>query len=256
MEAIILAGGLGSRLGEETINKPKPMVEIGGFPILFHIMSHLNLYGVKKFIIALGYKGFVIKDYFQNILRNNSNLKINLKNGETIFMNPNLLDWEVSLIDTGQNTMTGGRLRRLIQYVEGDEFLLTYGDGVTDLNVLKLIQFHKTAGTLATVTAVQPKPRFGVLTLNGIMVSDFQEKPSDDKLWYNGGYFILNKKVAKYLESDTTVWEAQPLENLAKDNELSAYKHHGFWQAMDTQRDKEYLESLVATGHIPWRKLN
>ena len=252
VEAVILAGGFGSRLGEETINKPKPMVEIGGIPILIHIMRHLSLYGVNRFVIALGYKGEVIKEYFSNLNRNLSDIKIKFPESKMIYLSEDIPKWEVTLIDTGLATMTGGRLKRVIPHLEGNNFIFTYGDGLSDINIEKLINFHEESNFLATVSAVHPMARFGALKMEGNIVKEFQEKPLDNANWINGGFFILNKKVSEYLLGENDIWESQPLEQIAKDGHLQAFKHEGFWHSMDTPRDKVSLEEIYAKGEAPW----
>jgi glucose-1-phosphate cytidylyltransferase len=253
MKAVILAGGLGTRLSEETVTKPKPMVEIGGRPILWHIMQIFSANGVKDFIICLGYKGYIVKEYFLNYRLHLSDVTVDVGKGTVDFHRSSAEDWRVSLIETGDMTMTGGRLKRVREYVQDDDFFLTYGDGVADINLTKLLAFHKAHGKLATVTAVLPPGRFGTLELTGNRVKNFREKPAGDGASINGGFFVLSPKVIDYIDDDTTVWEQRPLENLAREGELFAYSHDGFWQAMDTLRDKTQLEDLWSKGQAPWK---
>ena len=257
LKAVILAGGLGTRLSEETEIKPKPLVEIGGKPILWHIMKYLSFYGIKHFYVCCGYKGYLIKEYFSNYQRHSSDVEVDTNTGKIKILKRNNEDWKVSLIDTGVNTMTGGRLLRLKNYLKKDEnFLFTYGDGLSNVNIKKLLEFHKKHRKIATVTAVTPPGRYGALIMNkkNNRVQEFVEKPRGDNGYINGGYFILNKKVFSYLENDNTVWEKKPLENLSKDQELYAFKHSGFWQAMDTLREKHYLNTLWNSGKAKWLK--
>jgi glucose-1-phosphate cytidylyltransferase len=256
MKAVILAGGLGSRLSEETENKPKPMVEIGGKPILWHIMKTYSLYGVSDFIICCGYKGYVIKEYFNNYYLHMSDVTFSLKNNTMKINNSNSEDWNVTLVDTGVDTMTGGRLKRIQKYLNDDEpFCFTYGDGVGDINISELISFHQNHKKLATITATRPPSRFGLITFGEKdSVQKFEEKPTEDHSWINGGFFILDKKAINYIKDDQTSWESEPLANLAKDNQLVAYKHYGFWRPMDTQRDKIQLNDLCNSNKAPWIK--
>ena len=255
VKAVILAGGLGTRLSEETATKPKPMVEIGGKPILWHIMKIYSAHGINDFIICLGYKGYVIKEYFANYFLHMSDVTIDMKNGGGIKVHQTSSEpWEVTLVDTGESTMIGGRIKRILPYVQDDEFFcLTYGDGVGDVNITELIAFHRKTGRLATVTATQPPGRFGAIRYEGDRVLGFQEKPQGDGGWINGGFFVLSPKVGEYIEGDMTVWEREPMERLAADGQLSVYFHRGFWQPMDTLRDKRHLEELWASGKAPWR---
>lgn len=253
MQAVILAGGLGTRLAEETETKPKPMVQIGDKPILWHIMKLYAHFGVRDFVICLGYRGYVIKEYFANYFLHTSDVTINLRENELTVHRSESEDWKVTLIDTGVDTMIGGRIKRAIPYIEGDAFCLTYGDGVADVDINALVDFHRSHGRLATVTAAQPPGRFGALVLEGARVERFQEKPVGDEGWINAGFFVLSPKVADYIEGDETVWEQEPLERLAKEGELMAYLHRGFWQPMDTLRDKRQLEELWHSGSAPWR---
>jgi glucose-1-phosphate cytidylyltransferase len=253
VKVVILAGGLGTRLAEETEVKPKPMVEIGGRPILDHIMRWYAHFNYREFIVALGYKGNLIKQYFLNNYSLNSDISITLNTGETRFHNQHLDDWTVHLIDTGLHTMTGGRLRRLRNWLDDDIFMMTYGDGVSSININALVDFHCSHGKLATVTAVRPPARFGALIFNGDQVLRFSEKPQTGEGWINGGYFVLHRRVLDYIDGDATMWELSPLERLAADGELMAYKHEGFWQPMDTLREKQQLEHLWQSGEAPWR---
>jgi len=253
LKIVILCGGLGTRLSEETTVRPKPMVEIGGKPLLWHIMNIYGFYGYKEFIIALGYKGEVIKEYFLNHYHHQSDLTIDLKTGEVITSNTNFKDWIVHLVDTGIYSMTGGRLDRLKRKLKGECFMLTYGDGVSNVDINKLVEFHKSHGKIATVTAVRPTPRFGGLTLNGNQIITFTEKPQTGEGRINGGFFVFRPEVFEYLSGDNTILEREPLENLAKDGQLMAFKHDGFWQCMDTLRDKQLLEELWESGNPPWK---
>ena len=253
VKVVILAGGLGTRLQEETIVKPKPMVEIGGRPILWHIMSIYAAYGYKEFIIAVGYKAEVIKNYFLNYYYLNSNLTISLENGHTKVLDGAREDWAVHLIDTGLYTNKGGRLKRLAPWLSNDTFMITYGDGVANVNIRELVAFHKRHGKLATVTAVRPPARFGSLSFNGESVVSFEEKPQIGEGWINGGFFVLEPGVLDYIEGDDIALEREPMENLARDGQLAAYRHHGFWQCMDTLRDVILLEDLWQSGRAPWK---
>lgn len=253
MKVAILAGGVGTRLVEETAIKPKPMVDIGGRPILWHIMMHYSSYGHNNFVIALGYKGEVIKQYMVNYCALSSNLTVNLRNGETKIHDGNRSDWTVDLIETGDATLTGGRIKRLAPYLGNNTFMLTWGDGVANVNLNELLQFHRSHGKLATMTAVRPTARFGHLELVGDKIVEFSEKPQTREGWINGAFFVLEPEVFDYIEGDQTQWEREPLEGLAKDGQLMAYKHHSFWQCMDTLRDKKLLESLWQTGNAPWK---
>ena len=253
MKVAILAGGVGSRLSEETVVKPKPMVEIGGRPILYHIMMHYSHYGFKDFVVALGYKGEFVKKYMVDYCPLNSDLSVSLKTGNVVIHDGNKPDWNVDLIDTGLETLTGGRIKRLAPYLGNETFMLTWGDGVSDVNLDELLQFHRSHGKLATLTAVRPTARFGHLELNGAAVMEFSEKPQTKEGWINGAFFVLEPGVFDYIEGDETQWEKEPLENLAKDGQLMAYKHNSFWQCMDTLRDKKLLESLWYSGKAPWK---
>jgi glucose-1-phosphate cytidylyltransferase len=255
MKTVILAGGLGSRLSEETKLKPKPMVEIGGKPILWHIMKIYSFYGIREFIVCLGYKGHVIKDYFANYLLSSSDVTFDLCNNRTEFHRKASEPWRVTLVDTGDTTMTGGRLRRVLPYVRNEKmFCMTYGDGVANIDIPALIDFHERNGKLATLTAMQPEGRFGVVRIEGDgTVSSFAEKPKGDAGWINGGFFVLSPRVGEYLNDDTTIWEREPLECISEDGQLSAYKHCGYWQPMDTLNDKVTLERLWDSGQAPWK---
>ena len=252
MKTIILAGGFGSRLAEETVLRPKPMVEIGGKPILWHIMNIYASHGYTEFGIACGYKGGMIKEYFRNFYYHNSDLMVNLKDGSYATLNSNSPGWHVSLIDTGLKTQTGGRLLRLKKWLGEETFMLTYGDGVSNVDIQKLVEFHRSHGKLATVTAVRPPARFGALGLDGDNIARFSEKPQAEEGWINGGFFVFEPGVFAYLSDDDTVLERGPLEQLADAEQLMACRHTGFWQPMDTLRDKELLEALWASGKAPW----
>lgn len=255
MKVVLLAGGFGTRISEETELKPKPMVTVGGRPILWHIMKMYNHFGFNEFVICLGYKGDVIKEYFYNYQMHMSDITIKTRSSEMIQHNNNAEDWTVTLVDTGESTMTGGRIKRVQDYVKDDEmFCLTYGDGVCDVNIAELVKFHKQHGKLATLTAVPPIERFGLLQMeNENTVTKFMEKPQDKTTYINGGFFVLSPKIFDYIEGDQTSWEKTPLEQIAKKGELKAYKHHGFWQCMDTLRDRQLLESLWQQGKAPWK---
>jgi glucose-1-phosphate cytidylyltransferase len=254
MKAVILAGGLGTRLSEETDSRPKPMVEIGGRPILWHIMKMFSNYGINEFIICCGYKGYVIKEYFANYPLHSSDVTIDLKKNSVIVHERRAEPWKVTLVDTGEHSMTGGRLLRIKDYVQHDEtFCLTYGDGVSDVDIVSLIRFHRSHGRAATLTAVSPPSRFGALVIRDKQVTEFTEKPQGEVSLINGGFFVLSPKVFDYLQDDNTIWERAPLERLACNAELMAYEHRGFWQPMDTLRDKLYLESLWERNEAPWK---
>ena len=253
MKVAILAGGHGTRLAEETEVKPKPMVEIGGRPILWHIMKIYDHYNFKDFVIALGYKGEVIKKYMLDYCKLCSDLTINLKNGDVKYHNGDNIDWKVQLIDTGLNTMTGGRIKRLAPYVNNETFMLTWGDGVSDINIQDLLNFHRSHGKLATLTAVRPPARYGHLELYGDKIDKFSEKPQIGEGWINGAFFVLEPGIFDYIEGDDTQWEKEPLENLAKDGQLMAYKHTSFWQCMDTLREKHILQKYWNSGNVPWK---
>jgi glucose-1-phosphate cytidylyltransferase len=254
MKAVILAGGLGTRISEETHIKPKPMIEIGGRPILWHIMKIYSSHGVNDFIICCGYKGYVIKEYFANYFLHMSDVTFNMNSNQMEVHNKKAEDWRVTLVDTGDDTFTGGRLKRVADYVRDDDaFCFTYGDGVADVDVSKQIGFHKQHGKLATVTAVQPPGRFGALLRKGTSVQGFQEKPPGDGVWINGGFFVLSPKVIDLLDGDQTSWEGLPLETIARNGQLESFEHRGFWQPMDTLRDKNLLEDLWNSGEAPWK---
>ncbi|WP_052360252.1 glucose-1-phosphate cytidylyltransferase [Solidesulfovibrio alcoholivorans] len=254
MKAVILAGGFGTRLSEETLLRPKPMVEIGDKPILWHIMKCYSHYGVNDFIICLGYKAYIIKEYFANYYLHNSDITFNMITNEIEVHKNNCEPWKVTLIDTGMNSMTGGRLKRVAHLLDGEEsFCFTYGDGLADIDIAKLIDFHKRQGLLATVTTVRPPGRYGIVSLENERIASFKEKPEGDISWINGGFFVLSPKVIDYIANDRIVWENEPMERLAKDGQMAAYKHHGFWHAMDTLRDKNLLEDLWSQGKAPWR---
>lgn len=253
MKAVILAGGLGTRISEETHLKPKPMIEIGGKPILWHIMKLYSAHGVNDFVICCGYKGYVIKEYFANYFLHMSDVTFDMATNQMAVHSRNAEPWRVTLVDTGDKTMTGGRLRRVRQYLGEEDFCFTYGDGLGDIDVTRLVEFHRAHGKLATLTATQPPGRFGALSLQGTTIATFQEKPHGDGGWINGGFFVLSPKVIDYIEGDDTVWEREPMERLALDGEFTAYQHTGFWQPMDTLRDKLHLEQLWASGEAPWK---
>lgn len=256
MKVVILAGGLGTRLSEETNLKPKPMIEIGQKPILWHIMKLYSSYGINDFIICCGYKGYVIKEYFANYFLHMSDVTFNMVENKMEVHSNNAEPWKVTLIDTGELTMTGGRLKRVKEYIKDDEsFCFTYGDGLCDLNITDLIAFHKAEGRLATLTATRPPGRYGALKIvDDSRVERFQEKPDGDGSWINGGFFVLSPRVLDLIGDDNTSWESEPLNKLASTNQLSAYKHAGFWQAMDTLREKNLLENLWLSGKAPWKK--
>jgi glucose-1-phosphate cytidylyltransferase len=252
MKAVILAGGLGTRLSEETDLRPKPMVEIGGRPILWHIMKHLAHYDVREFVIALGYKGEMIKRYFADYSLINSDFTVHLRSGDVLRHQSCNEDWTVHLVDTGHSTMTGGRLKRLAPLLGGETFVMTYGDGVSDVNISDLVRFHRKHKKLATVTAVRPPARYGALVFEGDRVAEFQEKPQAGDGWINGGFFVLEAGVLEYIQEDATHWEREPLERLTAERQLMAHRHDGFWQSMDTLRDVRLLEKLWASGEAPW----
>lgn len=254
MKAVILAGGLGTRLSEETYLKPKPMVEIGGKPILWHIMNIYSAQGINEFIIAAGYKGEVIKDYFLNFYAINNDITIDLSNGTTIVHDGNQPKWKIHVVDTGLYTQTGGRLKRLKKWLENENlFMFTYGDGVADIDLKALLNFHRAHGRLATVTTVRAPARFGRIVFDEDRVVNFYEKPEAAEGWINGGYFILNPEVIDYIEGDETIWERDPIERLARDGQLMGYRHYGFWSCMDTLKEKNYLEELWSSGKAPWK---
>jgi glucose-1-phosphate cytidylyltransferase len=253
VKAVILAGGLGSRLSEETAVRPKPMVEIGGKPMLWHIMKIYASHGIEDFVICLGYKGYLIKEYFANYYLHTCDVSFDLASGDMEVHRSETEPWHVTLVDTGQETMTGGRLKRVLPYVDGEDFCFTYGDGVSNIDITGLVAFHRDQGTSATVTAVQPPGRYGALDLDGMRVREFEEKPLGDGGWTNGGFFVLSPGVARYLEGDDTVWEQEPMRALSREGQLSCYRHAGFWRAMDTLSDRNQLEELWQSGMAPWR---
>ena len=253
MKAVILAGGLGSRISEESHLRPKPMIEIGGKPILWHIMKMYSRHGINEFVICLGYKGYMIKEYFSNYFLHMSDVTFCMKKNKMKIHHEFSEPWKVTLVNTGDETMTGGRLKRVAPYVTGEAFCFTYGDGVSDVNITELIAHHKLSGRQATVTAIQPPGRFGALHIDNGAVQSFQEKPAGDGAWINGGFFVLEPSVLDYIDGDATILEQKPLQLLAAKDQLSAYQHNGFWQAMDTLRDKNLLEELWASGNAPWK---
>lgn len=253
MKAVILAGGFGTRISEESHLRPKPMIEIGGKPILWHIMKIYSYYGIHDFVICLGYKGYVIKEYFANYFLHTSDVTFDMRNNNMEVHEKHAEPWRVTLVDTGDNSMTGGRLRRVRDYLDDQTFCFTYGDGVTNLNILETIKAHQESGKVATVTAIQPPGRYGALDIQGTNVKSFQEKPAGDGAWINGGFFVLEPNIFDYLHSDDDAFEGSPLIELARAGELNAYQHNGFWQAMDTLRDKNQLESMWKSGNPPWK---
>ncbi len=255
MKAVILAGGLGTRLSEETTVRPKPMVEIGGKPILWHIMKTYSVHNINEFIVCCGYKGYVIKEFFSNYFLHTSDVTFDVQNNRAEYHHSKAEPWKVTLVDTGDTTMTGGRIKRVKEYIGGETFCLTYGDGVTDLNIGRLIAFHKAQRAVATLTAVQPPGRFGAFSLpdKETKIHSFREKVKGDGAWINGGFFVLEPQVMDYIRGDSTVWEQEPMRDLAEEGLLSAYKHSGYWQNMDTLRDKSVLEDLWQSGKAPWK---
>ncbi|MEX2495889.1 MAG: glucose-1-phosphate cytidylyltransferase [Woeseia sp.] len=253
MKVAILAGGKGSRLAEETQIRPKPMVEIGGYPILWHIMRHYAHYGFREFVIALGHKGDVIKNYMRTYCENHRNLKVNFGTGDIQFHNAPKLDWSVELIETGQETLTGGRVKQLAPYLGDQTFMLTWGDGVSNVDINKLVDFHYSHGKLATVTAVRPPARYGHMTFDGDNVTSFEEKPQAQEGWINGAFFVLEPAVIDYIDGNDVMWEHEPMRRLAADGQLMAYKHEAFWQCMDTLREKHLLETLWQSDNCPWK---
>lgn len=254
MKAVLLAGGLGARFAEETDVRPKPMIEIGGKPIIWHIMKIYSANGINDFIICLGYKGYVIKEWFRNYHLHMSNVTFDMKTNTMDVHHADVEPWRVTLVETGERSMTGGRIKRILPFIGDDEaFCLTYGDGVGDIDVRAVVATHAKEGRLATVTATQPPGRFGALTFEGSRVVSFQEKPGGDRGWINGGFFVLSPKIGDYIAGDATVWEREPMERLAAEGQLSVHFHPGFWQPMDTLRDKNQLEALWATGKAPWK---
>ncbi|MBA2652448.1 MAG: glucose-1-phosphate cytidylyltransferase [Tatlockia sp.] len=253
MKAVILAGGLGTRISEETGLRPKPMIEIGGKPILWHIMKLYSAHNIHNFIICLGYKGYVIKEYFANYFLHMSDVTLDISNNKIEIHQNNAEPWLITLVDTGEHTLTGGRLKRVAQHLGNEDFCLTYGDGVSDIDISALIAFHKAQKKLATLTAIQPPGRFGSLLIENEEVKGFKEKPQGDGGWINGGFFVLSPKVIDYIEGDDTIWEKSPLETLSTEGQLAAFHHDGFWHPMDTLRDKTYLEELWSAGNAPWK---
>jgi glucose-1-phosphate cytidylyltransferase len=253
MKAVILAGGFGTRIAEESNVRPKPMVEIGGRPVLWHILKIYSAYGINDFVICLGYKGYLIKEYFANYFLHMSDVTFDMAKNRMQVHERFAEPWQVTLVDTGEGTQTGGRLKRVQRYVGEEDFCFTYGDGVSNVNVRDLIAYHRRRGTIATLTAAQPPGRFGALDLEGGLITSFEEKPSGDGSLINGGFFVLSPRVFDYIEADDTVWERGPLERLARERQLSAFVHEGFWQPMDTLRDKNLLESLWQSGRAPWK---
>ena len=255
MKAVILAGGFGTRLSEETSVRPKPMVEIGDRPVLWHIMKIYSAFGIDDFIVCCGYKGEMIKDYFCSYAMRRADMVVDLARNDIELLSNGAEPWRITLVDTGQDTMTGGRLRRIREYLDGETFCFTYGDGVSDIDVGALVRFHREQGRLATLTAVRPPGRFGAFSLSADQqqVDDFQEKPDGDGAWVNGGFFVLEPQVIDYIDSDQSIWEREPMESLAREGQLSAYRHRGFWQPMDTLRDKQMLEQMWSSGSAPWK---
>ncbi len=253
MKAVILAGGYGTRISEETMLRPKPMIELGGRPILWHILKIYSHHGINDFVICLGYKGYMIKEYFANYFLHMSDVTIDLANNGLEVHQRNAEPWRITLVDTGESTQTGGRLKRVARYIENDTFCFTYGDGLADIDVSRSVAFHRSRDTAATICAVQPPGRFGALDMEGNRITNFREKPSGDGTWINGGFFVLEPSVLDLIEGDDTVWEKDPLESLARAGQLSAYTHEGFWQPMDTLRDKIRLEELWQSGAAPWQ---
>ena len=253
MRAVILAGGLGSRISEETHLKPKPMIEIGGKPILWHIMKIYSAHGISDFLICCGYKGYVIKEYFANYFLHTSDVTFDVAKNSMEVHQASAEPWRVTLVDTGESTQTGGRLKRVERYLKDEEFCFTYGDGVADVDIGQLIRFHRAQKNLATVTSVRPPGRFGALDIERGRITGFREKPQGDGMSINGGFFVLSPRVLEYIAEDSTRWESEPLEALAREGQLSAYQHDGFWQPMDTQRDKLALEELWSSGNAPWK---
>lgn len=256
MKAVILAGGFGTRISEETSARPKPMVEIGGKPVLWHLLKLYSHHGINDFVICLGYKGYVIKEYFANYFLHTSDVTLDLSTNKMDVHHKHAEAWRITLIDTGEHTQTGGRLKRVADYLDGGSFCFTYGDGLADIDIKAEIAFHKSKGRLATMCAVSPPGRFGAIDIQDNRITRFEEKPSGDGSWINGGFFVLEPKVLDYIKDDATIWERDPLERLARDGQISAYTHRGFWQPMDTLRDKIKLEELWKNGHAPWKVWN
>ncbi len=253
MKAVILAGGFGTRISEETMLKPKPMIEIGGKPILWHIMKIYSSFGINEFIICLGYKGYIVKEYFVNYFLHMSDVTIDMKNNSTQIHQNHAEPWKITLVETGENSMTGGRLKRVAPYLDDEDFCFTYGDGLSNVDIPKVIQLHQSQKNLATLTAIRPPARFGAIDVEGSKITSFQEKPFGGSGWANGGFFVLSPEVINYIEGDSTVWEREPLERLAKENRMGAYQHDDFWYAMDTLRDKNNLEEMWMQGNAPWK---
>jgi glucose-1-phosphate cytidylyltransferase len=253
MKSVILAGGLGTRISEETMVRPKPMIEIGGKPILWHIMKIYSTFNINEFIICLGYKGYMIKEYFVNYFLHMSDVTIDMKNNTTQIHQNYVEPWTITLVETGENTMTGGRLKRVASYLTDEDFCFTYGDGLSNVDITKVIKLHQSQKNLATLTAIRPPARFGAIDVDGNKITSFQEKPFGGSGWANGGFFVLSPKVMDYIPDDSTIWEREPLELLAKENRMGAYQHNDFWCAMDTLRDKNHLEELWAHGRAPWK---
>jgi glucose-1-phosphate cytidylyltransferase len=253
MKVVILAGGLGTRLYEETTFRPKPRVEIGGMPILWHIMKIYSAHGLTDFVVCLGYKGYLIKEYFANYFLHNSDVTFDLANNGMTVHQKRSEPWKITLVDTGETSGTGGRLRRIREFLGDDDFCFTYGDGVSDVDITAGVELHRKLGTLATLTAIQPESRYGVLRFEDNRVTRFREKPTDAANWANGGFFVLSPRVIDYIESDETFFEQEPMKKLTEEGQLSALFHHGFWQCMDTLRDKQYLDKLWASGNAPWK---
>ncbi len=253
MKVVILAGGLGTRIAEETHLRPKPMIEIGGKPILWHIMKIYSAHGLNEFIICLGYKGFMVKEYFAHYFLHMSDVTFDLQSNEMEIHRRKAEPWRITLVDTGELTQTGGRLKRIQQYLDDEDFCFTYGDGVGDINISELVEFHKHQQCLGTVTAMQPPGRFGALDMDKNKIVRFEEKPPGDSNWVSGGFFVLSPSVIDYIDGDETIWEKGPLERLAREGQLAAYKHSGFWKPMDTLRDKNQLEDLWCQGSAPWK---
>lgn len=254
MKVVLLAGGFGTRISEESHLKPKPMIEIGNMPILWHIMKSYSKYGYNDFVICCGYKQYAIKEYFANYYLHNCDITFDFRDGNNIEIHNNMSEpWKVTLVDTGLNTMTGGRIKRVRKYLNDEPFMVTYGDGVSDINISELVSFHEKHGKIGTMSAVQPEGRFGVLDIENNQINAFREKSKDDSGWINCGFMVMNPEIFDYIEGDTTVFEKEPLEGLARDGQLMAYKHDGFWQCMDTLRDKEKLEKMWSSNNAPWK---
>lgn len=253
MKAVILAGGFGTRISEESVLRPKPMIEIGGMPILWHILKIYSHHGINDFVICLGYKGYIIKEYFANYFLHMSDVTFDMRSNGFEVHQKHAEPWRITLVDTGAETQTGGRLKRVLPYLDNETFFFTYGDGVADIDIDSELKFHREKGRLATMCATQPPGRFGAIDINDNQITRFEEKPAGDGTWINGGFFVLEPEVLNFIEDDSCIWERQPLEHLAKIGQLSAYQHHGFWQPMDTLRDKNKLEELWQTNQAPWK---